>query len=299
MADPATVYGEIVERWSKDSLERSRAFYLAVLSGANVGEKFRINGGEAVIGRGEGVAVRLRDDGISRNHARVVTVGSKVTIEDLGSSNGTYVNSQRVSVTELHDGDKIRLGSATLLKFSYHDHLDASFQQRIYDAALRDDVTGAFRREYFLQRMAAEMAEARRSLAHLSLLMFHIDDFKRVNDDYGHVAGDYVLQRLARLASSTVRPHDVLGRYGSSKFGVVCRGVGSTAAGILAERLRSTVKTSTFEHESNPLPITISVGVAAYPDLLVETDSQLIEAALEALDEATLCGRNRVVIKVG
>jgi len=276
--------------------QRDRA-YLIVLTGSNVGEMFRIESGESVIGRGQGTAVRLLDDGISRRHARVLQEGDRVTIEDLQSSNGTYVNGEQVTTSELHDGDKIRLGSTTVLKFSYHDHLDESFQQQMYDAALRDALTRAFNKKYFIDRLDTEIAYARRHQQPLSLLMFDVDFFKRVNDTHGHLAGDFVLQRLARIASGTVRTEDVFARYGGEEFGVICRGVGLLNAGILAERIRTMVAAHAFEYEGQRLPITISIGVAAYPEIDAKTPTELIAASDEALYEAKRTGRNRVLLK--
>ncbi|MEZ4296963.1 MAG: GGDEF domain-containing protein [Polyangiaceae bacterium] len=276
--------------------QRDRA-YLIVLAGSNVGEMFRLEPGEALIGRAQGVQVRLIDDGISRKHARVVQIGEKVYIEDLGSSNGTYLNGDPIKTAELNDGDKIRIGSTTVLKFSYHDQLDESFQQQMYDAALRDALTRAFNKKYFLDRLETEIAYARRHNQPLSLVMFDVDFFKRVNDTYGHVAGDYVLARLARLASTTVRTEDVFARYGGEEFGVICRGVNLMSAGVLGERLRTTIAGNTFEHEGQRLPVTISVGVAAYPEVDAKTAVELIAAADEALYEAKRTGRNRVLLR--
>lgn len=273
--------------------------YLVVLAGSNVGEMYRVEGSEIVIGRASGATIRLNDDGISRRHARLLQMDSQVLIEDLKSSNGTLVNGEQVTRVALHDGDKIRLGSTTILKFTYHDHLDESFQQQMYDAALRDALTKAFNKKYFLDRLETEVSYARRHSAHLSLLMFDVDHFKRINDTFGHLAGDYVLARIAKIASNTVRTEDVFARYGGEEFGILCRGVALENAGILGERLRLLVEGSVFEHEGVRVPTTISVGVAAHPDIPVQTGQQLIAAADEALYEAKRTGRNRVLLKFG
>ncbi|KYF51314.1 diguanylate cyclase, partial [Sorangium cellulosum] len=270
--------------------------YLIVLAGSNVGEMYRVEGSEIVIGRASGATIRLNDDGISRRHARLLQMDSQVTIEDLNSSNGTLVNGEQVTRAALHDGDKIRLGSTTVLKFTYHDHLDESFQQQMYDAALRDALTKAFNKKYFLDRLETEVSYARRHSAHLSLLMFDVDHFKRINDTFGHLAGDYVLARIAKIASNTVRTEDVFARYGGEEFGILCRGVALENAGILGERLRLLIEGSVFEHEGARVPTTISVGVAAHPDIPVQTGQQLIAAADEALYEAKRTGRNRVLL---
>jgi two-component system, cell cycle response regulator len=277
--------------------ERPRA-YLIVLAGSNVGEMFRVDEGETFLGRGQNATIRLNDDGISRKHARIFHAGGEVVIEDLQSSNGTLVNGTTVQQRLLQDGDKIRLGSTTILKFTYNDHLDESFQQQMYEAALRDGLTKAFNKKYFLDRLETEVAYAKRHNANLSLLMFDVDFFKRVNDTYGHLAGDYVLVKLAKLSMSTIRAEDVFARYGGEEFGVICRGVPLANAGILAERLRSSVEATAFEHEDRRLPVTISVGVAGHPEARIETATQLIAAADEALYEAKRAGRNRVLLKL-
>jgi len=278
--------------------QRDRA-YLIVLAGSNVGEMYEVEGPETVLGRGANATIRLNDDGISRRHARLVLVQNEVVLEDLNSSNGTAVNGDPITQRILRDGDKIRLGSTTILKFTYHDHLDVSFQQQMLDAALRDGLTKAFNKRYFLGRLETELAYAKRHRAPLSLVMFDVDHFKRVNDTYGHLAGDYVLAKISKLTQNTVRTEDVFARYGGEEFGVICRGVNLANAGILGERLRAIVETTEFDHEGTRMPITISVGVAAYPDLPLETPEQLIAAADEALYQAKRTGRNRVLLKHG
>jgi len=273
--------------------------YLLVLAGANVGERYRIDGPEIVIGRASGVTIRLTDDGVSRRHARLVRAGHEVVIEDLQSSNGTLVNNEMVSHAVLRDGDKIRIGSTTILMFTYQDQVEESFQERMYDRVLRDELTKAFNRKHFIDRLESELAYARRHMAPLSVLLFDIDHFKRINDTFGHTAGDFVLARVAKLAGGTVRTEDVFARYGGEEFVILCRGVLLENAGILAERLRALIEGSVFEHDGTRVPITISVGVAAHPNTPAETGEQLIGAADEALYEAKRTGRNRVLLKQG
>ena len=278
--------------------QRDRA-YLIVLAGSNVGEMYRVSGTETLIGRAAAAAIRLNDDGISRRHARVIQVDGVLVLEDLQSANGTLVNGELVKRQALQDGDKIRLGSTTILKFTYHDHLDESFQQQMYDAALRDGLTKAFNKKYFLDRLETEIAYARRHSAVLSLLMLDVDHFKNINDSHGHLAGDYVLTKLARLAQGTVRTEDVFARYGGEEFAIICRAVSLPHAGVLGERIRVLVETTAFEFDHHRMPITVSVGVAAHPNLPVETATELIAAADEALYEAKRGGRNRVILKYG
>lgn len=289
-------YGELSSDVELRKTKRDRPC-LIVLAGHNVGEMYRIEGPETVVGRASNAHIRLSDDGISRRHARVVQLGGDLMIEDLQSANGTYLNGVSVDNASLKDGDKIRLGSTTVLKFTYQDQLDESFQQQMYDAALRDGLTKAYNKTYFLDRLETEFAYAKRHKADLSLLMFDVDHFKKVNDTYGHLAGDYVLAKISRLAAGILRSEDLFARYGGEEFAIVCRAVKLGQAGILAERIRSMMESTVFEFEGRRMPITISVGVAAHPDSPLESGLELIAAADEALYEAKRCGRNRVLLK--
>lgn len=272
---------------------------LVVLAGVNVGEMYRIEGIELVIGRASNATIRLNDDGISRRHARIVQEGGALFIEDLQSANGTVVNGAPISRQRLEDGDKIRLGPTTILKFGYQDEIEENFQQKMYDAALRDGLTRAYNRKFFLDRLDTELAYAKRHSAEISLLLFDVDFFKKINDTHGHLAGDAVLIKLSKLAQSALRQEDVFARYGGEEFAVLCRAVKLSQAGVLGERLRSTVEGAVFEFDGKRITVTISVGVAGYPVSKVETPFELIACADEALYEAKRCGRNRVLLKQG
>jgi two-component system cell cycle response regulator len=287
--------GELQEELKKRK-PRDRAC-LVVIAGQNVGEMYRIEGPETVLGRASNATVRLADDGISRRHARIYQDGSILYIEDLKSANGTVVNGTPIDTQALQDGDKIRLGPTTILKFEYQDEIEEDFRQKMYDAALRDGLTKAYNKKFFLDRLDTELAYAKRHTADLSLVMFDVDHFKRVNDTYGHLAGDAVLVKLAKLTQAALRAEDVFARYGGEEFAIICRGVKLANAGVLGERLRSGVESAVFEYEGQRLPVTISVGVAAFPVSPVDTGTQLIGYADEALYEAKRCGRNRVLLK--
>ena len=136
-------------------VKRDRA-YLVVLAGASVGEMYKIDGEKTVIGRGQKAQIRLYDDGISREHAQILVEGNRIFLQDLGSTNGTYCNGLQVDKKELVDGDKILVGSTTILKFTYHDNLDEIFQRQMYESALRDGLTKAFNKKYFTDRLESE-----------------------------------------------------------------------------------------------------------------------------------------------
>jgi two-component system, cell cycle response regulator len=275
--------------------ERDRA-YLIVLAGNEVGKMFKLEQGEIVLGRSHRAEVRIEDDSISRMHAKMTLRGQEVYIEDLQSSNGTLVNGERITKSGLKDGDKIRLGETVILKFTFHDKLDESFQQKMYDAALRDPLTRVFNKKYFLDQLTLEVSYAKRHKTQLSLVIFDLDHFKKVNDTYGHVAGDQVLIQSANAVQAMLRNEDVLARYGGEEFCIILRGTALRDAGVLAERVRAAVEGQLFKTDTAELRATTSVGVAEY-DGQSEDPLALVEAADSALYAAKTAGRNRVLLK--
>jgi diguanylate cyclase (GGDEF)-like protein len=270
--------------------------YFIVLTGKSVGEMFRIQASGAVIGRASDVDLRLKDDGVSRRHARIVVTDGLVCVEDLGSANGTLVNGERVERAELRDGDKIQVGATTILKFTYTDELEESFRRRMHDAAIYDALTKACNKQHFLHRLDEEVSYAKRHGAPLSLLMLDIDHFKRINDTYGHPIGDRVLATLGEVIRAAMRTEDLFARYGGEEFAVLCRSTGADTALALAERLRVTVEVAPFECDGRRIPITVSVGIASWFDQ-PDSSKQLIIDADQALYKAKRAGRNRVVVR--
>jgi diguanylate cyclase (GGDEF)-like protein len=272
--------------------------FLIVLAGNNVSEMYALSQPEVTIGRAKAATIRIDDDGISRMHAKLTSADGVVHVEDLGSSNGTLLNGEKlVAPVVLKDGDKLTLGATTILKFSYSDEIEETYQRRMREAALRDGLTGAFNKRYLLDRLTTELAFAQRHKAPLSLIMLDVDHFKNINDTFGHPAGDAVLVRVATTVSEAVRKEDVFARYGGEEFAVLCRHIDVSQAAVLAERLRDRLAAGVTEHEGRRISVTVSLGVAGFPDVPVGTPQDLISAADAALYQAKASGRNRVVTR--
>jgi diguanylate cyclase (GGDEF)-like protein len=282
----------------QSSDEEQSSAYFIVLAGANVGEMYKLDSAEMTLGRSRDADVRIVDEGISRRHCRVISIPTgDVMIEDLHSSNGTYANGKRIRTHILQDGDKVQIGSTTILKFTYSDDLDENFQRQMYEAALRDGLTKAFNKKYFHDRLHAEFAYASRHKSPLTLLMMDLDHFKHFNDTYGHLAGDHVLESLSQRVHSSIRTEDVFARYGGEEFALICRAIPLADGAIVGERIRSLMANTPFHYDGHVLAVTISVGVAGVPSRGIETPDDLIAAADKALYEAKESGRNRVVIQ--
>jgi two-component system cell cycle response regulator len=278
------------------------ALLLIVMSGNNVGHIHQLDPNKmlTVIGREETAEVQVLDAEISRRHAaiRYEAASGRWLIDDLDSRNGTAVNGEPVTDAEvaLQPSDKIRLGSATVLRLTKANEPEARYARKMYQVALRDGLTGAYNRRYLEERLASEMAFAKRHDSPLALLMLDIDHFKRINDDFGHQAGDAVLKQFCEILQEGVRTEDVVARYGGEEFSVLCRDSLETDALILAERLREAVESAEFAWNGKRIPVTVSIGVAGTQENAIADATALVAAGDAALYEAKDNGRNRVVL---
>jgi diguanylate cyclase (GGDEF)-like protein len=184
-------------------------------------------------------------------------------------------------------GLAIRFGEAAALAID-----NADIRARLEMEALTDHLTGLYNHRYFHDRMAAEIRRARRRRGSVSLLIYDIDDFKRVNDTRGHLAGDQVLSRVAAVSRETCREEDVLCRIGGEEFTVILPGSQEQEAVAVAERLRYAVEGSSPARVGR---VTVSVGVAEFPRHAARP-RELLARADAALFEAKAAGKNRVAV---
>ncbi len=278
---------------SKEEQGGQRVPCLIVVEGGRVGEVFQLPGQSAVIGRGETSDILLWEEGVSRQHARIDSHEKSFTITDLKSTNGTFVNAVPIEQMGLSDGDKVRIGEV-LLRFSFQDSIDVSYQEKLRNMAMRDGLTRIFNRRYFLETLDREVKYAIRLRQPLTLLMLDLDHFKRINDKLGHQAGDMVLLNVAQIISKELRAYDSFARYGGEEFVVLLRATPMPNGLVLAERLRKVIERAPIVYENKEIKTTLSVGVATLdPDQGVDCDA-LIKEADRYLYEAKSKGRNQV-----
>lgn len=290
----------VIRRRSPPPSTGERNAFLIVLSGRSVGKMFKLPTGDVTLGRSLDADIRLEDEGVSRLHLRLHRAADgSVSLLDLDSTNGSYVNSERVHRQELADGDRIQLGSVTILKFSFQDSLEEQFQQQLYESATRDPLTQAYNKRYFDEQLAKDFSHAQRHELELALLILDVDHFKRVNDEHGHPAGDHVLQRLAACIMGSLRTEDAFCRIGGEEFAVIARDATIVHATQLAERIRRLVESTKFVYDGATLPVTISIGVAAFSADRHADAPALVEEADRLLYAAKRAGRNRVAIPTG
>ena len=158
-----------------------------------------------------------------------------------------------------------------------------------------DRLTGLNNRGYWEEELKREYARHRRYGSSASLVIFDIDHFKKVNDTYGHQAGDTVIQSLAKIVSEQIRDTDIAGRYGGEEFVVLLPDVDAAGGRVFAERLRGVVERLQISHEGQVIPFSISLGVADLSEPCHD-HQQLIERADQALYGSKRNGRNQVTV---
>ena len=266
---------------------------LVVLYGASIGMKIDISADEVFIGRDPSNHVVLDVDSVSRRHARITFFGDERLIEDMGSTNGTYLNDDPVESTLLRSGDLVRIGDV-ICKYLCGRNVEAKYHEEIYQMTISDGLTTVANVRALNEFLDREVARSRRYGRGLALVMLDIDHFKRVNDEMGHLTGDYILREMAQLCSRRVRREELFARYGGEEFALVLPETSLEGAASYGESLRSLVEAHPFTFEGNTIRITISLGVAVFDADTMRNAIDLVRAADERLYEAKRSGRNRV-----
>jgi two-component system, cell cycle response regulator len=266
---------------------------LVVIYGLDLGRKYNVDRPSIVLGRSSKADIQLDQESVSRNHCKLINTGKSIVLRDLGSTNGTYVNDELVDEYVLRDGDLIKIGRC-IFKFLSGDNIENAYHEEIYRLTTIDGLTQIYNKRYFIETLEREIGRAHRYRRDLSLMMFDIDEFKRINDTYGHLAGDHVLKQLAATIRARIRREDILSRYGGEEFAIILPEIDNYNAMQFAEKIRGLVETSSFRFEESDIPVTISVGVASIQPALQEAND-FIRVADEHLYAAKDAGRNRVI----
>lgn len=246
-----------------------------------------------VIGRDDSCDIVLVDHDVSRAHASIEFKIGAFILTDLGSTNGTMVNQNKISTTILKSGDFIHVGKS-ILKFLRGDDIERQYHETVYSMMLNDGLTGIPNRRYFQDALQRELTRSQRHNRPLSLVLFDIDHFKRINDTHGHLAGDVVLRELTERIRSTVRRDEVFARCGGEEFAVILPEATLEQAALFAERIRAIVQANPVKAEDREIPVTISLGVAYTAGEDALSPEALFDRADQKLYAAKQSGRNRV-----
>jgi len=263
--------------------------------GPDIGRRIPLLSREYIVGRDSEAGFVVSRSSVSRQHARLyVDAHGNWWVEDLSSTNGTFVNESRVRVQQLKDSDQVRFGDA-IYKFLSGSNIESAYHEAIHNMAIQDGMTGIHNKRYFLEFLDREIAVASRHGHPLTLVMFDVDHFKKVNDGYGHLAGDAVLKDLAARIRPRIRREDLFARYGGEEFACVLPSTALQGGIVFADHLRQLIEERPCLFEDKAIPFTISLGVATLHRETGIDPTALIKRADDHLYSAKRAGRNRVV----
>jgi diguanylate cyclase (GGDEF)-like protein len=263
-------------------------------TGPGMGKRYTLSDTPLVLGRGSDCEIRINDHSVSRRHARIQPGAEGFYAVDLQSTNGTFVNDVPASMYKLKDGDYLRVGNC-IYRFLIGGNVEAEYHEEIYRLTIIDALTDTHNKRYLLEFLDRELARSSRYGRPLALVMFDLDLFRAINEDLGHLGGDFTLRELAARVKGCIRKEELFARYGGEEFVVVLPETTREGAVTLSERLRRLVATQPFQFEGKSYNVTISLGVAITSGNETLTPRELIQQADEKLYQAKREGRNRVV----
>ena len=276
---------------------------LVFLSGELIAVPIPLEREEVILGRALEADVRVNDTLVSRQHARITAtpsesrVSMEYVLHDMDSRNGTYLNGRRIRREKLENGDKISIGE-TILRFDLLDEIDREYQRQIHRLISHDDLTGLLSSRSFFSELRREASRATAEERPFCVLMMDGDNFKSVNDKFGHLTGSKTLEEIGFSITTNLRSGDAAARFGGDEFAAFLLDADLAQGLVAAERIRQTIEEYDFSvvkqgSARSTHHITVSVGVASFP-----TDSsdpiELVEMADSALYRAKRQGRNRI-----
>jgi len=291
---------EIIDQTADTSVtslvtDKPKKAHLFFLSGPLRGQLFPLSEGTILLGRGQESDITIKDERVSRKHLKLEIKKEKVIIEDLKSTNGTFINGEKINRETLKMNDKVYMSPSTVFKFYLADEDEKTAIDELYELGVNDPLIGIYNKSYFIERLKEEMSYSKRYKTSLSLIMIDIDHFKKINDNYGHLIGDHVLIKVAESIKSICRTTDIFARYGGEEFSIILRNTDEKGAFVFAERVRKKIEETTIISGENKIKITISLGISSIQaDVKYEEYKQFIHMADRCLYHSKKQGRNQV-----
>jgi two-component system, cell cycle response regulator len=262
-------------------------------TGPSMGTRYTLGDTPLVIGRASDCNIRINDHSVSRRHARIQPGADGYYAVDLQSTNGTYINDIPASMYKLKDGDYLRVGNC-IYRFLMGGNVEAEYHEEIYRLTIIDGLTEVHNKRYLMEFLDRELARSSRHDRPLSLIMIDIDRFKAINDQHGHLGGDFTLRELAIRIKASVRKEELFARYGGEEFTAVLPETPLEGALIVADRMLKVVNQTPFLFEDKTFGVTISAGIVTTQGEPGITPIDLLRRADEKLYQAKEQGRNRI-----
>jgi diguanylate cyclase (GGDEF)-like protein len=263
-------------------------------TGSGMGTRYSLTDAALVVGRGSDCDIRIDDHSVSRRHARIQPGNEGYYAVDLQSTNGTYVNDAPAAMIKLRDGDYLRVGNC-IYRFLMGGNVEADYHEEIYRLTIIDALTEVPNKRALMDFLDRELSRSFRHGRPLAVVMIDLDRFRAINEEYGHLGGDFALRELAGRLRGNIRKEEMFARYGGEEFAVVLPETNRDGALVLSERLRKLCEAQPFQYEGKTFQVTISLGVAATDGKESLTPRELIAQADAKLYQAKHEGRNRAV----
>jgi len=270
----------------------NRPWCLVGVAGQVMGQRYEL-GDSATIGREGEVEIRIAEPSVSRRHCHVFRKRGSYWVTDLGATNPTRVNGMQIKASPLLEGDLLTVGDL-MLKLLGPRSPENAMVAALHDQATKDQLTGIANRRHF-RAVMEKWFEAARSSATMALVVLDIDHFKKINDAFGHPAGDRVLAAVGAVLRDQSRSGDLPGRIGGEEFAVLLPSTTLEEATQIAERMRSALEALRIDEGGTPIPVTASLGVAAANERDASADA-VYSRGDAALYEAKRAGRNQVQV---
>ncbi len=262
-------------------------------TGPGMGTRYPLSDTPVVLGRGNDCDIRINDHSVSRRHARIQPGADGYYAVDLQSTNGTFVNDVPASICKLKDGDYLRVGNC-IYRYLAGGNVEAEYHEEIYRLTIIDALTDIHNKRYLLEFLDREVSRSARYSRPLALILFDLDRFKTVNEDLGHLGGDFTLREVAACVKGSIRKEELFARYGGEEFMIVLPETNLEGAVNVAERLRVLIEQHRFQYEGKNYPVTLSLGVATTSGDPNMTPHELIRQVDDKLFQAKNDGRNCV-----
>jgi len=286
-------------RTSKNSFKSGPTLVLTVIQGKEMdfGKSFNFSKSNILIGRNKNNDIGIDDVKISKIHCEIRVIKNtnieQILIRDLNSTNGTYVNGERIDQRPVISGDKIGVGD-TVLRLGYNDDIEKEYHTKLFEFAAKDSLTGLYNKRYIVNELENHSRIAKRNNRVFSLAIFDIDNFKEINDTHGHLAGDEYLKAIALIFNKVLRGQDIAGRIGGEEFLIILPETNLDGAFKLANRLRKKVEELKIDFHGDQISTTISGGVSQFEEKISNAEL-LLKVADKALYEVKKSGKNKII----
>ena len=267
---------------------------IAIMAGPNKGQYFEMPAsGVVTLGRGGDSSVQILDKGMSRCHANLFYHEGKVHIEDLQSTNGTYINKKKYTdPVELKHGDKIFLGASTLLMVVEKGDCKTGMPKFDLEELTCDPLTKLMDNQSCLKCLKQTYRDSKHADSPFCMLMIKVDDFDQVKDSFGTMGGDQVLIQIAEILKQLSREQDYVCHFSKEVFLIVCPESDAFMGIEFAEQIRSTIEDSAFLYKTYQIRVTASIGISNYPENGMQSETQIVEFAHNAMHHAEKSGKN-------